>query len=81
MGWGGLTARELCLRLKGLDDAIGHILNTESERDPPDTSKVDPLVRWAWQPGPGREPAPGTLAQFVNVLKWWKGGTAACPSI
>jgi hypothetical protein len=81
MGWGGLTPRELCMRLQGLglNDAIGHILNVASESDPPDTSKVDPLVRWAWRPGPGREPAPGTLEQFVNVLKWWKGGGAACP--
>jgi hypothetical protein len=75
MGWAGLTAAELCIQLKSLmppDDAIEHIVNPE---------KRDPLVAWAWKPGPGRERAPGTLDQFVNVLKWWSDGGKGCPSM
>ena len=75
MGWAGMTAAELCMQLKSLkspDDPIEHIVNPE---------KRDPLVAWAWKPGPGRERAPGTLDQFVNVLRWWNDGGAGCPSM
>jgi len=37
----------------------------------------DPLVRWAWNPGPGRTPAPGTHAQFAKAMSVWIGLTAA----
>jgi hypothetical protein len=81
MGWAGLTATELCMQLnslvpgggrEGIDAVIEHIVKPE---------KLDPLVAWAWDPGPGREPAPGTLDQFVQVLKWWKDRDAVCPSM
>lgn len=81
MGWGGLTAYELCLRLQGtggqddgvkpLSTALAHILTP---------GKVDPLVEWAWKPGLDREPAPGTIKQFIKILQWWKDAPGnACP--
>ena len=70
---------ELCLQLRsgeGIDAALRHII------EPGDGGewKIDPLVAWAWDPGPGREPPPGTIDQFVRVMTWWKDGGAACPS-
>ena len=40
----------------------------------------DPLVRWAWNPGPGRTPAPGTHAQFAKEMSVWINGGAPCPT-
>lgn len=40
---------------------------------------TDPLVRWAWEPGDGREPAHGTHAQFVQQFAVWVKGDAPCP--
>lgn len=39
----------------------------------------DPLVLWAWQPGPGREPAPGTNAMFGELVEAWADSGAVCP--
>jgi hypothetical protein len=30
---------------------------------------TDSLVKWAWAPGPGRTPAPGTNAEFGALLE------------
>ena len=40
----------------------------------------DPLVAWGWQPGGGREPAPGTQAQFGELTRAWVETGAECPS-
>jgi hypothetical protein len=39
----------------------------------------DPLIAWAWTPGPGRQPAPGTHATFVALVRAWADAGAACP--
>jgi hypothetical protein len=40
----------------------------------------DPLVRWAWAPGPGRAPAPGAHEDFVKAMQLWINGGAKCPA-
>ena len=40
----------------------------------------DELVGWAWKPGVGREPAPGTQAAFGALVKAWAESGAACPT-
>jgi hypothetical protein len=40
----------------------------------------EPLVHWAWTPGPGREPAPYSVAQLVEYLKQWDAAGAPCPT-
>lgn len=73
MGWKGLSTGELCRTLKdpakngnrSLQDLIPHV----------DTS----LVRWAWNPGPGRTLPPLTHEEFVSRLKEWIETGAACP--
>src|SRR5438309_363319 len=39
----------------------------------------DSLVGWAWSPGLGRTPAPGTQAQFGDLAKAWVETGAQCP--
>lgn len=42
--------------------------------------KDDPLVRWAWNPGPGRSSAPGSHDEFVAAMSLWIDGGAPCPN-
>jgi hypothetical protein len=73
MAWKGLSTGKLCRTLKdpakngnrSLQDLIPHT----------DTS----LVRWAWNPGPGRTVPPLSHDEFVSRLKEWIETGAACP--
>ncbi len=73
MAWKGLSTGEICRNLKdpakngnrSLQDLIPHM----------DTS----LVRWAWNPGPGRTLPPLSHDEFVDKLKEWIETGAACP--
>ena len=42
-------------------------------------AKIDPLVQWAWEPGPGRTPAPGSHADFIEAMGVWISAGAPCP--
>jgi len=73
MAWKGLTTGQICRALKdpakngnrSLQDLIPHM----------ETS----LVRWAWNPGPGRTLPPLSHEEFVSRLKEWIDSGAACP--
>jgi hypothetical protein len=39
----------------------------------------DDLVAWAWRPGEGREPAPGTQELFGQLIQAWIDTGAQCP--
>lgn len=39
----------------------------------------DDLVGWGWDPGEGREPAPGTQAELGELARAWVDAGAACP--
>ena len=39
----------------------------------------DDLVGWAWNPGPGRTPAPGTQKEFGELIRLWVETGAHCP--
>jgi len=41
---------------------------------------TDHLVGWAWAPGAGRQPAPGTQAQVGALLDEWVKNGAVCPN-
>ena len=66
MAWEGKTLGYICNQLKdpkrngGRDVAaiLKHVV-------------TDSLVQWAWAPGPGRTPAPGTNAEFGALLEAW----------
>ena len=73
----GLQGRplfEICAQLKdpdknggrSVDDIGTHVAN-------------DPLVLWAFAPGTGRQPAPGTHATFAALIRAWADSGAECP--
>jgi hypothetical protein len=75
MAWVGINRHELCLAIQ--DPKKNHAMSLEKLIH---HNGEDPLVGWAWHPGEGREPAPGTQKEFgENTAKWVATG-AACPN-
>ncbi len=74
MAWEGKTLGEICVQIKdpkrngnrSLADLIHHI-------------GTDTLVGWAWSPGFGRRPAPGTQQEAGALAEAWVKAGAACP--
>lgn len=75
MAWLGKTAQEICEQLKDQSRNGGRDLEKIKEH-----MVKDPLVGWAWDPGAGRQPAPGTQAQFGALIAAWADSGASCPS-
>ena len=75
MAWEGKTLAEICVQIKdpkrngnrSLADLVHHI-------------GEDTLVGWAWAPGYGRQPAPGTQKQAGALVEAWVKTGAACPN-
>jgi hypothetical protein len=75
MGWEGKTLAEICEQLRDParnggrkpEDLIHHI-------------GEDTLVGWAWHPGIGRSPVPGTQQQAGALIAAWVTTGAACPA-
>jgi hypothetical protein len=75
MAWEGKTNGQICEQLKDQ--------NRNGSRDLAALVKhvtEDTLVLWGWNPGKGREPAPGTAAQFGSLMQAWADSGAACPA-
>lgn len=74
MAWQGLTIGEVCEQIKdparngnrSLDKIRVHLAE-------------DHLVGWAWHPGEGREPVPGTQEEFGELITAWMATGAHCP--
>jgi hypothetical protein len=74
MVWFEKSSAEICAQIKDparnggktLDEVAIHI------RD-------DALVAWGWDPGPGREPAPGSAEETYETLRRWTELGAPCP--
>jgi hypothetical protein len=75
MAWQQRSLGEICAQLKDPTRNGGHGLAEIVEH-----MSRDRLVGWAWNPGAGREPAPGTQAAFGALIKAWADAGAACPS-
>ena len=75
MAWEGKTFAEICEQIRDparnggrkVEDLIRHIGS-------------DTLVGWAWHPGFGRTPAPGTQKQAGALVEAWVKTGAACPA-
>jgi hypothetical protein len=75
MAWEGKSIAEICAQIKDparnggrkVEALIAHIGD-------------DTLVGWAWHPGVGRTPAPGTQAQAKALVEAWVKTGAACPA-
>lgn len=76
MAWEGKSLAEICTQIKDparnggrtLQDLVEHIGR-------------DSLVGWAWNPGSGRTPAPGTQEQAGALVLAWVRTGAECPPI
>jgi hypothetical protein len=74
MAWFDKSSAEICAQIKDparngdrtLDEIALHV------RD-------DALVAWGWQPGPGREPAPGSAEETYRAIERWNQAGAPCP--
>jgi hypothetical protein len=75
MAWQGKTLGEICRQIKDPGRNGGHTLDQIVAH-----MADDSLVGWAWAPGSGREPAPGTQASFGALIKAWAESGAACPA-
>ena len=75
MAWEGKTVAQICEQIKDParnggrkpEELIAHIGD-------------DHLVGWAWAPGYGRRPAPGTQKQAGALVAAWVKTGAACPN-
>ena len=75
MAWQGKSLSEICTQIKDPARNGGHSLAEIHEH-----MAKDPLVAWAWQPGQGRVPAPGTQEQFGELIEAWIATGAHCPA-
>ena len=74
MAWQGKTIGEICTQIKdparnggrSLQQILTHVAD-------------DSLVGWAWAPGVGREPAPGTQKELGALIQAWLNTGAVCP--
>jgi hypothetical protein len=74
MAWQNKTPGEICTQIKdparnggrSLQQILTHVAD-------------DSLVGWAWAPGVGREPAPGTQKELGALIQAWLNTGAVCP--
>lgn len=74
MAWEGKSLGSICEQIKDparnggktMDELVEHMAH-------------DSLVGWGWQPGAGREPAPGSQEVFGELIRRWAADGAACP--
>jgi hypothetical protein len=75
MAWEGRSLGQICEQIKDRarngDRDMTALLHHLGE---------DTLVGWAWMPGSGRMPAPGTQARFGEIMRAWADAGAACPA-
>ncbi|MEN3148625.1 Isoquinoline 1-oxidoreductase subunit [Neorhizobium sp. IRAMC:178] len=75
MAWVGKSLGQICQQIKdparnggkSMDEIVEHMAHDE-------------LVGWGWNPGAGREPVPGTQAEFGELISAWVKSGAACPA-
>lgn len=76
--WFGRTSEEICAQMRdpdrngGRDGAalVEHILHD---------AEVMGFIVWGFEPGPGREPAPGSLQQHLDDMVTWTTAGLPCP--
>lgn len=75
MAWVGKSLGEICVQIKDPERNGGKSLEELIQH-----MGEDPLVGWGWNPGVGREPAPGTQKEFAALIKAWVDSGAVCPA-
>ncbi|WP_429807131.1 Isoquinoline 1-oxidoreductase subunit [Ensifer sp. B1-9] len=74
MAWQGLTVGEICRQVK---DAERN--GNRSHADLIKHMGEDHLVGWAWHPGEGRSPPPGSQPELAALIAAWVDTGAECP--
>jgi len=74
MAWEGKTIGDICRQLKDTGRNGGRDLAMLQEH-----VAKDDLVAWGWNPGPGREPAPGSQETAGELVQAWVNSGAQCP--
>ncbi|HYF88050.1 hypothetical protein [Azospirillum sp.] len=74
MSWQGLTLGAICRQIKDPTRNGGRSLAQIRQH-----MAEDHLVGWAWHPGEGRRPAPGSQAEFGALISAWIETGAECP--
>ncbi|MGK9234065.1 hypothetical protein KXS07_17330 [Inquilinus limosus] len=74
MGWQGHSLGTICRQIKDPERNGGRSLAQIRQH-----LAEDHLVAWAWHPGEGRRPAPGTQAGFGALIAAWIETGAECP--
>ncbi|WP_209015240.1 Isoquinoline 1-oxidoreductase subunit [Roseibium limicola] len=74
MAWQGSSLKGICEQLRDPERNGDRSLDELVEHNSEDT-----LVGWAWTPGVGREPAPGTQELFGALTRAWVDSGAVCP--
>ncbi len=74
MAWEGKSASEICRQIKDKDRNGGRDLALLQEH-----VAKDDLVAWGWNPGAGREPAPGNQKLAGDLVQAWIDSGAECP--
>jgi hypothetical protein len=74
MAWQGKSLGEICRQLKDVNLNGGRDLALLQEH-----IAKDDLVAWAWNPGEGREPAPGSQEAAGRLVQAWIDSGAQCP--
>jgi hypothetical protein len=75
MAWQGKSAAEICRQIKDKSRNGGRDLASVQEH----IAKDQELVAYAWDPGKGRTPAPGTQALAGALVQAWIDTGAECP--
>lgn len=71
--WEGKSLKQICEQLK--DEDRSHMTLAELHEH----NANDTLVGWGWNPGDGRQPAPGSQAVFGDLTQAWIDSGARCP--
>jgi hypothetical protein len=74
MAWEGKSLGDICRQIKDKDRNGGRDLALLQEH-----IAKDDLVAWGWNPGAGREPAPGSQDIAGQLTKAWIDSGAECP--
>lgn len=74
MSWQHVSTGDICRQVKDPARNGGRSLEKIHEH-----MAKDSLVGWAWHPGEGRTPAPGTQKAFGDLVAAWIETGAACP--
>jgi hypothetical protein len=75
MAWEGKSIGAICEQIKDPGRNGGHDLESIENH-----MTHDSLVGWAWNPGGGRTPVPGTQQRFGDLIGAWIASGAHCPT-